>query len=72
MGRHAEKTSLVKKVFDKSSGWAKYGIATPIVRGFACSDCSTAGIVLSNKETGIVEYATCDCVGDSEKLIRVA
>jgi hypothetical protein len=72
MGRYAEKTPLTKKIFGKTSGWTKYGINTPIIRGFACSDCSTAGIVLSNRETGIVEYATCDCVGDSEKLIRVA
>jgi hypothetical protein len=72
MGRHAKKTTLIKQIFGKTSGWAKYGFNTPIVRGFICSDCSIAGIVLSNKKTGTIEYVTCDCVGDPEKLIRVA
>jgi len=72
MGRHAEKTPLTKKIFGKSSGWAKYGINTPSIRAYMCSDCKTAGVVLSNKTTGVVNYSTCDCVGDSQELIRVA
>jgi hypothetical protein len=72
MGRHAKKTPLIKQIFGKSSGWAKYGINAPIVRAYLCSDCATAGIVLSNKATGVVNYSTCDCVGDSQRLIRVA
>lgn len=72
MGRHAKKTSFVQKVFGKSSGWARYGISNPIARAYYCSDCHTAGVVVTNKKTGSASYATCDCVGNSEKLIQFA
>lgn len=72
MGRHAEKTSLVKKVFSKSSGWARYGISTPSFKSYLCSDCGFAGVVVSNKKSGVVKMASCECVGDSQLSIRVA
>jgi hypothetical protein len=72
MGRHAKDTSLIEMVFGKSSGWAKYGINTPIAKAYYCSDCYTAGVVLVNKKTGSASYSTCECVGDSEKLLQFA
>lgn len=72
MARYAEKTSLVKKVFGKSSGRARYSVSVPMFNGYLCTECGFMGIVVTNKKSGVVRTAPCECVGDSQLSIRIA